>query len=85
MTIYISKYIHVEVPDYEVEVEIEPEEVLNEMDSDEVLDYVVNNCDVATILSKLDNGDIIEYLTKSHNKRDLASLLKQIAYYLDVE
>ena len=85
MTIYISKYIHVEVPDYEVEIEVEPEEVLGEMDTDEILDYVINNHDAATILSKLDNGDIIEHLCRSHAKRDLAALLKQIAYYLDVE
>ena len=85
MTIYISKYIHVEVPDYEIEVEIEPEEVLNEIDSDELLNHVIDNCDAATILSKLDNGDIIEHLCRSHAKRDLAALLKQIAYYLDVE
>ena len=83
MTIYINK--EVTIHDYEVEIEIEPEEVLGEMDTDEILDYVISNHDAATILSKLDNGDIIEHLCRSHAKRDLAALLKQIAYYLDVE
>ena len=85
MSIYLTKYVHVEVPDYEVEIEIEAEDILNEIDGDELLDHVIDNCDAATILSKLDTGDIIEHLCRSHAKRDLAALLKQIAYYLDVE
>lgn len=85
MTIYISKYIHVEVPDYEIEVEIEPEEVLNEIDSDELLDHVIDHCDAATILDKIDSDSIVEYLTRSRNKHALAALLRQIATNLDVE
>ena len=85
MTIYVTKYIHVEVPDYEVELEIEPEEVLNEIDSDELLDHVIDNCDAATILDKIGSDSIVEYLTRSRNKHALAALLRQIATNLDVE
>ena len=85
MTIYLTKYINVEVPDYEVELEIEPEEVLNEIDSDELLDHVIDNCDAATILDKIGSDSIVEYLTRSRNKHALAALLRQIATNLDVE
>ena len=85
MSIYLTKYVHVEVPDYEVEIEIEAEDVLNEIDGDELLDHVIDNCDAATILDKIDNDSIIEYLTRSRNKHALAALLRQIATNLDVE
>ena len=85
MTIYLTKYINVEVPDYEVELEIEPEEVLNEIDGDELLDHVIDNCDAATILDKIGSDSIVEYLTRSRNKHALAALLRQIATNLDVE
>ena len=85
MSIYLTKYVHVEVPDYEVEIEIEAEDVLNEIDSDELLDHVIDNCDAATILDKIDSDSIVEYLTRSRNKHALAALLRQIATNLDVE
>jgi ribosome assembly protein YihI (activator of Der GTPase) len=81
MTIYISKYIHVEVPDYEIEVEIEPEEALNQIDSDELLDHVIDNCDAETILSKVDSNDIVNYITQ--DKASLSRLLRKIADNLD--
>lgn len=80
MTIYISKYIHVEVPDYEIEVEIEPEEVLGEMDCDDLLEHMVNNCDAEIILSKLDTMSIIEHLIK---RDSLPRLLRRIAEGLE--
>jgi hypothetical protein len=80
MTIYISKYIHVEVPDYEVEIEIEPEEVLSEMDCDDLLEHMVNNCDAEIILSKLDTMSIIEHLIK---RDSLPRLLRRIAEGLE--
>lgn len=85
MTIYVTKYIHVEIPDYEVEVEVEAEDILNEIDNDELLEHVIDHCDAATILDKIGNDSIIEYLTRSRNKHALAALLRQIATNLDVE
>lgn len=83
MTIYISKYVHVEVPDYEVEIEIEPEEVLGEMDTDEILDYVISNHDAATILDKIPVDDIIHYIVKDKSRSVLGNLLRKIADYYD--
>ena len=83
MTIYVTKYIHVEVPDYEVELEIEPEEVLNEIDSDELLDHVIDNCDAATILDKIPVDDIIHYIVKDKSRSVLGNLLRKIADYYD--
>ena len=80
MSIYLTKYVHVEVPDYEVEIEIEPEEVLGEMDTDELLDHVIDNCDAETILSKLDTMDVIEHLVK---RDSLPRLLRRIAEGLE--
>jgi len=85
MSIYLTKYIHVEVPDYEVEIEIEAEDVLNEIDSDELLNHVIDNCDAATILDKISDDDVVEYLTRRTNKHALAALLRKIADNLDVE
>ena len=50
MSIYLTKYVHVEVPDYEVEIEIEAEDVLSEIDCDDLLEHMVNNCDAEIII-----------------------------------
>lgn len=80
MTIYISKEINIQ--DYEVEIELEEDEVLGEMNSEAVLDYVIDNYSVSDILNKLGDEDIIKYVVKE--KSALAALLRKIADRLDV-
>lgn len=77
MSIYISKYIHVEVPDYEIELELDESEVLNDIDMDVLLEHVVGECSTSRILDRLDASDIITHI--ANDKQALAALLRAVA------
>lgn len=81
MSIYLTKYVHVEVPDYEVEIELDETEVLAEMDSSTVIEYVKDNYSASDILGELDTMDIIEHLIK---RDSLPRLLRRIAEGLEL-
>lgn len=74
MTIYISKEISIH--DYEVDIELNEEEVLDEMDVGTIIDYVVERA-TSRILDKMDNGDIVAHI--ANDKPALAALLRAVA------
>ena len=74
MTIYINK---------EIDIELEEDEVLNEMDTSTVLEYLVNTCSASRILNELDSGDIVGHI--ANDKQALASLLRAIADQLNYQ
>jgi len=74
MTIYINK--EVTIQDYEVEIELEETEMLAEMDSSTVIEYIKDNYSASDILGELDTMDIIEHLIK---RDSLPRLLRRIA------
>jgi hypothetical protein len=75
MTIYLTKYINIE--DYEVDIELDESEVLNEIDTDVLIEHVVDQCSASRILNKLDAGDIVAHV--AGDKQALASLLRAVA------
>lgn len=77
MTIYVSKYIQVEVPDYEVEIELDESEVLEDIDTDVLLEFVIDRCNASRILNKMDAGDIVAHI--ANDKKALAELLRAVA------
>ena len=74
MTIYITK---------EVDIELEEDEVLGEMSTDELVEHVVDNVDVRNILDKIPVDDIIHYIVKDKSRSVLGNLLRKIADYYD--
>ena len=82
MTIYINKEITIR--NYEVDIELEESEILEEMDSDAVLDYVIDNYPVENVLDKCDTYDIINWIVDDKNKTTLVALLRKLADKLDV-
>ena len=82
MTIYINKEITIE--DYEVEIELNESEILEEMDSDAVLDYVIDNYPVENVLDKCDTYDIVNWIVNDKNKTTLVALLRKLADKLDM-
>jgi len=79
MTIYINK--EVTIQDYEVEIELEETEMLAEMDSSTVIEYIKDNYSASDILGELDTMDIIEHLIK---RDSLPRLLRRIAEGLEL-
>ena len=75
MAIYISKYI--DISDYEIELELDESEVLSEIDTDVLLEHVIDQCSASRILNRLDSGDIIGHV--AGDKQALAALLRAVA------
>jgi len=81
MTIYINKEVTIE--DYEVEIELDESEVLNEIDNDVLIEHVVHSCSASRILNALDSGDIVAHVAR--DKQALAALLRAVAIQLDYQ
>ena len=81
MTIYINKEVTIE--DYEVELELDETEVLNEIDNDVLIEYMVDSCSASRILNALDSGDIVNHI--ANDKQALASLLRAVADQLNYQ
>jgi hypothetical protein len=81
MTIYINKEVTIE--DYEVEIELDESEVLNEIDTDVLIEHVVDQCSASRILNKLDASDIVAHV--AGDKQALASLLRAVADQLNYQ
>ena len=82
MAIYINKEI--DIYNYEVEIAFEESEILEEMDSEAVLDYVIDNYPVENVLDKCDTCGIINWIVDDKNKTTLVALLRKLADKLDV-
>ena len=54
---------------YDVEVALDTDEVLNEMDTEDLVSYIKDNCSVREILDNVDDEAIVEYL-KDHSNAD---------------
>ena len=81
MTIYINKEVTIE--DYEVEIELDESEVLNEIDNDVLIEHVVDSCSASRILNALDSTDIVGHV--AGDKQALAALLRAVATHLDYQ
>ena len=82
MAIYINKEI--DIYNYEVEIAFEESEILEEMDSEAVLDYVIDNYPVENVFDKCDTCGIINWIVDDKNKTTLVALLRKLADKLDV-
>ncbi len=90
MSGYFTMEVHV---DQSVEVELDTDEVLNNMDSGDVLEYVINHYSSDSILRALDRDEVNEFvlsrldahtiLEKSFSYLDIAKVLRAIADKLD--
>jgi len=84
---YFRMDVHV---DQDVEVELDTEEVLGQMDSGDVIDYVCSNIDTSEVIGRMDVEDVLNALDRDEvvdyviNRRPhLAGLLRKIADRLD--
>jgi hypothetical protein len=84
---YFRMDVHV---NQHVEVELDAEEVLGQLDSGDILDYVNSSIDASEVVSKMDVEDVLNALELNEvvdyiiNRRPhLAALLRKIADRLD--
>ena len=75
MAIYINKEI--DIYNYEVEIALEESEVLEDIDTDVLLEFVIDRCNASRILNKMDAGDIVAHI--ANDKKALAELLRAVA------
>jgi len=78
MSGYFTMEVHV---DQSVEVELDTDEVLNNMDSGDVLEYVINHYSSDCILRALDRDEVNEFVL---SRLDAHTILERSFAYLDI-
>jgi hypothetical protein len=76
----ITKDIHVD-QEIEMDIELDSEDVLQEIDTSEILEYLLSNGTAKFILDRMDNDDILAYIAKEPTA--LSDLLRKLADMLD--
>ena len=76
----ITKDIHVD-QEIEMDIELDSEDVLQEIDTTDILEYLLSNATAKFILDRIDNDDILDYIAKEPTA--LSDLLRKLADMLD--
>jgi|DEB19_MinimDraft_2_1074335.scaffolds.fasta_scaffold199222_1 hypothetical protein len=76
----ITKDIHVD-QEIEMDIELDSEDVLQEIDTTDILEYLLSNATAKFILDRMDNDDILDYIAKEPTA--LSDLLRKLADMLD--